>query len=88
MADAALKQKIRTFLRSGPFSDAGDAVDVADGEADDIHVVVFSRKFAGLDLQERQDLIWPHLEANLSPDEWGQVTLIVGISPDQAKAFI
>ena len=88
MADASLKQKIRTLLRGGPFADAGDAVDVSDGEADDIHVVVFSRKFDGLDLQERQDLIWPHLEMNLSPDEWGQVTVIVVVSPDQAKAFI
>ena len=88
MANTQLKEKIRDLLRSGPFAGVDEAVAVSDGEIEPhIHVVVISRKFDDLEFIERQELIWPHLERALSPEEWGQVTLVVGISPQQAKAY-
>jgi stress-induced morphogen len=87
MADDRLKGKIRDVLKHGYFRDDSDLVDVSDGYDDNIHVVVVSRKFAGKRLKEKQDLIWSELVKNLSQEEWGRVTLSVGVSPEEIKSF-
>jgi hypothetical protein len=86
MADLQLKEKIYDVLKDGYFSDPNDMVDVSDGPDDSIHLVIVSRKFDGLRLKDKTDLIWSELVSNLTPEEWGKVTLSVGTSPEEIKA--
>jgi hypothetical protein len=89
MADAVLKQKIKDTLTRGYFSDPEDAVSVSDSDVpgDGIHVVVVSPKFKGKRLREKTDLIQSELYQTLSPEEWGKVTLSVGVSPEVVKSL-
>lgn len=86
MADAALKEKIRETLKSGYFRDPDDAVYVSDSEDVDenIHVVIVSPKFRGKRLGEKTDLILSDLMQNLDREEWGRVSLSVGVSPEDS----
>lgn len=86
MTDEPLKQKIRAVLKGGYFQDADDLVDVSDGPDDSIHVVIVSRKFDGRRMKEKHDLIWSELSQKLAPDEWGRVSLSIGVSPEEIKA--
>ena len=86
MADELLKTKIQNALKSGLFRGEDDLVDVSDGVDGHIHVVVVSRKFDGRRMKEKNDLIWDELEKRLSAEEWGQVSLTVGASPEEVKA--
>ena len=86
MADEILKHKIQCALKAGRFRDSEDLVDVSDGADGNIHVVVVSRKFDGRRMKEKNDLIWDELEKHLSADEWGQISLTVGASPEEVKA--
>ena len=85
MADEQLKQKIRDVLKDGYFQDPEDLVDVSDGPADSIHVVIVSRKFDGHRMKEKHDLIWSELSQKLGPEEWGKVSLSIGVSPEELK---
>ena len=87
MASEKLKKKIHDVLKTGYFSDSSDFVDVSDGFDDLVHIVVVSRKFDGHRMKEKEDLIWSELLKNLSKEEWGQISLSVGASPDEVKAL-
>ena len=87
MADEKLKKKIHDVLKEGYFSDLTDFVDVSNGFDNLIHIVVISRKFDGRNMKEKEDLIWSELFQNLSPGEWGKVSLSIGASPDEIKAL-
>jgi len=86
MADEALKAKIEEVLKKGYFADPKDLVDVSDGLDDNIHVVIVSRKFDGHRMKEKHDLIWSDLMNQLKPEEWGRITLSIGVSPEELKA--
>jgi hypothetical protein len=86
MADRELKQRVYDVLKRGYFNDPSDFIDVSDGENGDIHVVVVSRKFDGRRVKEKNDLIWSDLQQGLTPEDWGQVTLSVGVSPEEIKS--
>jgi hypothetical protein len=86
MADIALKNRIREALKQGYFKDPEDLVDVSDGYDGNVHVVIVSRKFDGRRMKEKHDLIWTELTGHLRPEEWGQVTLSIGVSPEEIKA--
>ena len=81
-----LKKRVYDVLKKGYFNGPDDAIDVSDGPADSIHLVVFSRKFDGKRLKERNDLIWDQLVKYLAADEWGKITLSIGTSPEEVKA--
>ena len=85
MADKDLKQKIREVLKSGYFQDPEDLVDISDGPDDSIHVVIVSRKFEGYRMKKKHDLIWSELSQKLAPEEWGKVSLSIGVSPEELK---
>jgi stress-induced morphogen len=87
MADSKLKRKIRKVLKDNYFKASQDLVDVSDGEEDDIHLVVVSRKFDGRRMKEKSDMIWSVLVEKLSPEEWGKITLTVGTTPEEIKAI-
>lgn len=88
MADPALKNKIKDSLEHGYFGDPEDAVSVCDSDepGDNVHVVIVSPKFQGMRLGEKTDLILSQLYQTLSPNDWGKVTLSVGVSPEELKA--
>jgi len=86
MADSQLKQKVHDVLKGVYFKDREDLVDVSDGPDDSVHVVIVSRKFDGRRMKEKNDLIWSVLAQNLSPEEWGKISLSVGASPEEIKA--
>jgi stress-induced morphogen len=86
MTDEQLKQRIRDALKGGYFHDADDLVDISDGPDDSIHVVVVSRKFDGRRMKEKHDLIWSELSQKLAPEEWGRVSLSIGVSPEEIKS--
>jgi acid stress-induced BolA-like protein IbaG/YrbA len=86
MADEQLKRKIHDVLKRGFFRDADDLVDVSDGDEDNIHVVIVSRKFDRRRTKEKEDVIWSELTNSLAPEEWGKVSLSVGASPEEIKA--
>jgi stress-induced morphogen len=86
MTDEQLKRKIRDVLKGGYFQDADDLVDISDGPDDSIHVVIVSRKFDGRRMKEKNDLIWSELSQKLAPEEWGRVSLSIGVSPEEIKA--
>jgi stress-induced morphogen len=86
MSDQVLKKKIRDVLKGGYFADVNDLVDVSDGSVDNIHLVIVSRKFDGRRSREKSDLIWSELTKLLSPDEWGKISLSVGVSPEEVKS--
>lgn len=83
MACEILKQKIHNTLRDGYFRDAKDFVDVSDGSADHVHIVIVSRKFNGHTMGDRVDLIWNELTKHLSQEEWGHVFLSIGVLPEE-----
>ncbi len=87
MACETLKQKIHDTLKGGYFSEAKDFVDVSDGSADHVHIVIVSRKFNGHTMGSRTDIIWDQLEKNLSREEWGHVFLSIGMLPEEVMLW-
>lgn len=87
MACEILKQKIQKTLKTSYFNDAKDFVDVSDGAADFIHVVVVSRKFNGHTMIDRGDIIWDELLKHLSDEEWGHVSLLIGATPEEVQLW-
>jgi hypothetical protein len=86
MVDAQLKERIFSVLRRTLFDDPADVIDVSDGDdVDDIHLVVISRKLEGRRLRERTDLSWDELQRDLTPEEWGRISLTIGVTPDQVN---
>ena len=83
MACEILKQKIYNTLKSGYFGDTKDFVDVSDGSADHVHIVIVSRKFNGHTMGDRVDIIWNELTKHLSQEEWGHVFLSIGVPPEE-----
>ena len=86
MADQQLKRRIHDVLKDGYFNDIDDSVDISDGPDDSIHVVIVSRKFDGRRMKEKNDLIWSELTEYLLPEQWGLVSLSIGVSPEEIKA--
>ena len=85
MACNSLKQKIRDLLSNGYFNDKKDYVDVSDGDDDLVHIIVVSRKFNGYTMKSRGDIIWRELFDHLSTEEWGNVTLSIGMLPEEVR---
>ena len=80
---------LRGGSSSAPATGTGETAPTpgpSDGPDDSIHVVIVSRKFDGRRMKEKNDLIWSVLVQNLSPEEWGKVSLSVGASPEEIKA--
>ena len=85
MACEQLKQKIHDTLSNGYFNDKKDYVDVSDGDDDLVHIIVVSRKFNGYTMKGRGDIIWQELFDHLSTEEWGNVTLSIGMMPEEVR---
>ena len=87
METSRLKKKIRDVLKKAHFRGANDLIDVSDGPVDgNVHVVIVSSKLEYMDPEEKHELIWGILQERLTPEEWGQISLIAGTSPEEIKA--
>ena len=86
MSDDDIKRRIHDVLKGGYFKDSDDLVDVSDGPEDSIHIVIVSRKFDGHRMKEKHDLIWSDLLRKLSQEDWGRISLSIGVSPEEIKA--
>jgi acid stress-induced BolA-like protein IbaG/YrbA len=83
MADQALKRRIQTLLKAH-FPE--DTVDVSDGFADNIHVVVVSNKFDGMREKEKQDQLWSIIDSSdLTQAEKVKISMILPWSPRELK---
>ena len=87
MTNEELRLKIRNVLRGHLFPGDDELVHLSDGHDGSIHVVVVSSQFDGRRMKDKHDLIWSVLTQYLEPDEWGQVTLSIGVSPEELKAM-
>lgn len=75
-----LKQIIRDRLRE---EFPTDTVDVTDGYAENIHVIVVSRKFDPMREQDKQDFLWSLIDdTDLSEAEKQRISLALPASPD------
>src|SRR5260370_30918238 len=86
MPSDAVKRKIVQVLRK-EFSGDQDKVVVRDGWKDLLHLYVVSTKFRRKDLRQKVDMIADILTSSLQPDEWGRVSLMVGLTPAEAKRY-
>ncbi len=64
---------------------APDRVRVDDD--DGIIAVVVSSRFLGLDSMDRQDMVWPSLEAALDPSERRQIAIVVTVTPQEDAVY-
>lgn len=62
-----------------------DTVDVSDGYAQNIHVIVVSRRFDAMGDREAQDFLWDLAVDGLSEDERALLSLVVATSPALLK---
>ena len=61
-----------------------DTVDVSDGYADNIHVMVVSKKFDGMRDRVRQDWMWKVVDGTaLREDEKHLISLLYPVSPTE-----
>jgi hypothetical protein len=78
-----LKAILETALRA---QFPKDTVDVSDGYQDNIHVLVVSRRFDGMDERAKQDLLWGIIDTtDLTSDEKALVSLVLPLSPAEIK---
>ena len=82
-ADPELKKQIEDILRARFPS---ETVDVSDGHAENIHVIVVSRQFDGLREREKQDLLWSAIDQSaLTDGQKTQISMILPYSPADLK---
>jgi acid stress-induced BolA-like protein IbaG/YrbA len=82
-ADPVLKKKVEEILR---IEFPNETVDVSDGHADNIHVVVVSQKFSQMHEKEKQDLLWDAInKSSLADSEKVKISLILPYSPADLK---
>ena len=63
-----------------------DTVDISDGFADNIHVVIVSRRFDDLEDVEAQDFLWDLIDSSeLTRDEKHLISLLHPVSPALIK---
>ena len=83
----ALRRRIYDGLKRGRFGSPDDLVDVSQGDEGMVHVVVVSRKFDDMRYQDKEDLLWRELESQVDEQDRRHVTLLVGVSPEEVKAY-
>lgn len=87
MTNEQLQKKVYDVLKTGYFNGPDDAVDVSESPGENLHLVIVSRKFDGKRLKDRNELIWSELMQHLGAEEWGKVSLSIGMSPEELKAI-
>lgn len=79
----ATKQQLTNALRK---EFPTDTVDVSDGYQQNLHVLVVSRRFDGMDHEKRQDLLWGIIDSiGLSGAQTRRISLVLPLSPADVK---
>ena len=81
----SLKDKVAEALKEAVGEGANIQLD--DVAGDKIGGLVLSGSFAGQSASDRQDLIWKHLDAHLSPFERTRIVFIVTDTPEEYEAL-
>jgi hypothetical protein len=81
----SVKDKVIDALKEAAGADA--RIELEDAPGDKIGGLVLSASFATQSPSERQDHIWRHLDAHLSPFERTRVVFIVTDTPDEYEAL-
>ena len=76
-ADPKLKEKIRRILQDELKDDAW--IDISDGYADHVHIIVVSTKFDEMEESDKQDYLWAILDKSetLTDEEKTKISLIL-----------
>lgn len=82
--EKSLKDKVVDALTEAAGSDARIQLDDAE---DKVSGLVLSGSFASQSPDERQDRIWKHLEAHLTPFERTRIVFIVTDTPEEYEAL-
>jgi stress-induced morphogen len=53
-----------------------------------VNIAVVSEKFNDLDLEQRDELVWPMLEQNLSDDELNRIGMCMLMDPQEGALLI
>lgn len=79
-----LIKKIRALLDKEFASQyPASTIRVSPGYADNIHILIVSGHFMGLSFSERDNMVWPILEAGLTPEEFVHISLCLLLAPDE-----
>lgn len=81
----SLKDKVADALREAVGESA--RIDLEDVPGDKVGGLVLSGSFAGQSASDRQDQIWKHLDAHLSPFERTRIVFIVTDTPEEYEAL-
>jgi stress-induced morphogen len=87
MAQERLKRKIEKVLREELLGAEGKVV-IQHGFEDFLHVYILSERFKGKRLREKGDMIWSVLSRHLSPNEWGNISLTMGLAPGEKNGLL
>jgi hypothetical protein len=90
-ASKKLIERVKSVLMAG-FPEAGiegfpeAAIDVSRGYHDNVHIIVFSRRFDDMDEQEKLDYLWKFIKkSNLKEEEKLKISLLRPYSPAELK---
>jgi hypothetical protein len=81
----SLKDKVTDALREAVGAEA--RIELEDAPGEKIGGLVLSGSFASQSPSERQDKIWKHLDAHLTPFERTRVVFIVTDTPEEYEAL-
>lgn len=81
----SLKDKVIDALKEAVGE--GARIELEDAPSEKVGGFVLSGAFAKLSPSERQDLIWEHLDAHLTPFERTRITFIVTDTPEEYDAL-
>ncbi len=87
MSRDLLPSKIKRILKK-EYGDKGERIVLRPGFDDNLHLYIISKKFKGLRPKLKEDKIWPILFRELERDEWGRITLTMGLAPDEINSSI
>lgn len=83
LEQSELKEQIKAILQK---EFPSETVDVSDGYAENIHVIVVSHRFTGLSETQKQDLLWGAIDrSNLDFKDKCKISLILPYSPSDLK---
>ena len=74
--------RIKRILKK-EFGDKQDQIIVRNGFEEILHLYIISKKFKKVPTTDRGDLIWSLLFSELQDEEWGRITLVMGLTPNE-----
>jgi stress-induced morphogen len=84
-----LIRKIRALLnREFASRYPASTIHVSRGSADNIHILIVSGHFGGQSFTERDNMVWPILEAGLTPEEFVHISVCLLLTPNEVPVSL